>query len=230
MKLARLRAGVTLSSSQTLVPALPPSPARTVVLPNAGDPQHFRPEGPTAPELDATPRPILGFIGTASRRALDLDLLDGIARRRPDWSLVIVGRYERTVRSRLAVHGNVKFLGERPYDSLPAFVRAFDVCTIPYRVGGTIDYVLPKKLFEYLAVGRPVVATPLPELHGFDPHVRLAATADDFVHAVELSLSEGAGNGHDPAARARRAVALENSWEDRGRTVRQAVADLLEAA
>jgi glycosyltransferase involved in cell wall biosynthesis len=229
MKMARRRAGVTLSSSETLVPALPPSATKTVLVPNACDPDHFRPEGPTAPELEATRRPILGFIGTASRRALDLDLLEDIARRRPDWSLVIVGRYEEPVRSRLAVYDNVTFLGERPYESLPAFVRAFDVCTIPYRVGGNLDYVFPKKLFEYLAVGRPVVATPLPELHRFSRYVRLAATVDDFVDGVELSLLEGVCDGDDLAAQARRAVALENTWEHRGRIVRRVVADLLEA-
>lgn len=230
MKLARRRADVTFASSTTIAAALPPSVARTLVIPNACDPEHFRPDGPRASELDPTPRPILGFIGTASRRALDIELLEGVARARPDWSHVIVGRYEENVGHRLAAHDNVLLMGERPYESLPAFVRTFDVCTIPYRVGSTIDYVFPKKLLEYLAAGRPVVATPLPELRRFSPHVRLAATVDDFVAAVELSLADSMSGRDGPATRARRAVALENTWDSRGRIIRRIVADLLEAA
>jgi glycosyltransferase involved in cell wall biosynthesis len=229
MRNACARADLIVCSSKTLASELRRDGREPVVVPNACDPSHFRPEGPGAPELDSLPRPLLGFIGNASARALDLDLLQDVALARPRWSFVFVGPYEEAVRARLARCGNSRFLGPTAYERLPFFVRSFDVCLIPYRVGELIDYVLPKKLYEYLATGRPVVATPLAELSPLGSQVRLAASAEEFAAAVEASLDE-AGSQDWRRVRRRRAIALENTWDARGRTVRRLVAELARSA
>ena len=116
---------------------------------------------------------------------------------------------------------NVHLLGRLDYDELPAIVRGFDVCLIPYRVGGLIDYVHPKKFYEYLAAGKPVVSTPIAALRDLDaPHWR-AATSDEFVSAIEAALTETV----TPARTAhRRSFALAQSWDARGADLAELVA------
>ena len=92
-----------------------------------------------------------------------------------------------------------------------------------YRVGGLIDYVHPKKCYEYLALGKPVVATPLPALKRLDGPVHLGAGPTAFVAAVEEAL--GSSRCPDASAR-RRAAALRNSWSVRGDQLRELIAGL----
>jgi len=103
------------------------------------------------------------------------------------------------------------WIGPRPYASLPAYLRVFDVATIPFRLGPITMATSPLKLYEYFAGGRPVVTTPLPEclVH---PEVHVAWTADEFADALDVARREG----QDPEARVRlRAVAAANSWRQR---------------
>jgi glycosyltransferase involved in cell wall biosynthesis len=111
----------------------------------------------------------------------------------------------------------VVLTGPAAHPEVPALLRGCDVTCIPYRVGGRIDYVHPKKCYEYLALGKPVVATPLPALTALAGVVRLAATPAAFTAGIEAALRTAA----DPAGvAARRAVALRNTWTDRGRQLR----------
>ena len=118
---------------------------------------------------------------------------------------------------------NVHLAGPVPYEDAPALVRGFDVGLIPYRRGGRVDYVHPKKCYEYLAAGLPVVATPLPSLMALDVLVRLAAGPDDFGEAIAAALAEA---GDPAAASRRREVALANSWRTRGTQLRELLAGL----
>jgi glycosyltransferase involved in cell wall biosynthesis len=121
---------------------------------------------------------------------------------------------------------NVHLLGPVPYADVPPILRACDVCLIPYRVGGLVDYVHPKKFYEYLALGKPVVATRLDVLNGheaIDGLVHLADDAAGFTVAVEAALA----SGRRPELSVRcRAVAQRNSWSARGEQVRALLADL----
>ena len=108
---------------------------------------------------------------------------------------------------------NVQLGGPVPYAGAPAVVRGFDVGLIPYRLGGLVDYVHPKKCYEYLAAGRPVVATPLPSLVSLGAPLRLAAGPLAFAAAIQAALAEADDAG---VVGARRAVALANNWGRRG--------------
>ncbi|MCB0250929.1 MAG: glycosyltransferase, partial [Anaerolineae bacterium] len=102
-----------------------------------------------------------------------------------------------------------------------------DVCLIPYRLNEQTRHVNPLKVYEYLAGGKPVVATPLPELAQFGNTVRLAGDAAGFIAAVEASLPETA----DPLAQAtRRAVAAANTWDLRVARMIELVDSALRAA
>jgi glycosyltransferase involved in cell wall biosynthesis len=109
---------------------------------------------------------------------------------------------------------NVHVYDPVPFETAPEVVRACDVGIIPYRVGGLIDYVHPKKCFEYLAAGLPVVATGLPALRGLRPWVRVGDGPDGFTTAVGRALRCA---GCAAAVWFGGQLAAANSWDARGR-------------
>lgn len=210
-------ADLVLASSPAMEGRLPAARRPTVALPNGCDPDQFDPSGPVAPWADRLPRPLLGYAGAVDTRAFDAELLAEVARARPDWTFLLVGPSTAAGRAPLAGLANVRLYDLVEFAQVPAILRACDVCLIPYRIGGLIDYVQPKKCYEYLALGKPVVATPLPALAHLDGPVHLGGDPESFVAAVEEALRSSAC---PDAATLRRAAALRNSWSARGDQLR----------
>lgn len=148
-------------------------------------------------ELQGLRGRLIGYMGGLNYK-VDTDLLNAVSRRFPDDTLVILGSIED---GRYRPRGsNVVILGERPYKQIGAYLSRFDVCLIPYRVNDFTASVSPAKLLEYLAVGRPVVSTPLPEVQPYADVIQIAVSSDSFVDAVARVL-----DGEDsPGARAER--------------------------
>ncbi len=216
-------ADLVLTSSSVLPRWLPPSRYPPEIVPNGCDPARFRPEGPVAESVRDLPGPRLGYAGAIDTRCFDGELIAEVARRRPDWTFVLTGPSTRAGRAALANLSNVRLLGSMHFDDVPAALRACDVCLIPYRLGGFVDYVHPKKLYEYLALGKPVVATALPALREHEDVVHLAATPERFVVAVDKALTSSRS---PDATSERRAVAMSHSWSVRGEQLDVLLGDL----
>ena len=132
---------------------------------------------------------------------------------RQDWSFLLLGPdHDGSIRrSRLQRQRNVLWLGPRPYPTLPAYLRLFDVATIPFAINDITLATSPLKLFEYFAGGRPVVTTPMPECQAFE-EVAIADTAAAFAAALDPARERG----KDPAFRRHlRELGRTNSWEAR---------------
>lgn len=170
----------------------------------------------TLKDLEAIRLPRIGFVGIVDER-LDVELVDYLARARPDWSFVIIG-FVYPFRAKnitlLKNRGNIFFLGMKPREELPGYIKGLDVCLIPYRVNEFTAGVLPLKLFEYLAIGKPIVATALPELEDYREVVKIAQTKEQFLAAIAESLGEAINNGAELISK-RMALAKENTWEKR---------------
>ncbi|MGX7671280.1 glycosyltransferase [Plantactinospora sp. DSM 117369] len=225
LRAAVAAADLVLASSSALPERLPATRHIPVVVANGCDPHRFTADGPVATALAGLPRPILGYLGAVDTRAFDADLVATVARNRPEWTFVLVGPSTRAGRAPLAGLPNVRLRPPVPFADAPAMVRGFDIGIIPYRVGGLVDYVHPKKCFEYLAAGRPVVATPLPALRDLGEPVRLAATATRFEAAVEEELRTA---WCPEAVAVRRATAARHSWATRGTRLRKLLTELAE--
>ena len=160
-------------------------------------------------DIATLPGPILGFFGWI-HEWIDLALIEFIASRHPEWTIVMIGKTSVDV-SQLKKYPNVHFLGRKPYQDLPGYCRGFDVGLIPFVVNELTVNVNPIKLREYLSAGLPVVSTALPEVGGFDGDCYVANDYESFVLGVERALREG-----DPAARHRRSALMRSEiWESK---------------
>ncbi|MCB0245239.1 MAG: glycosyltransferase [Anaerolineae bacterium] len=226
------RADLVFCTARSLVEERQAINPNTHYMPNAVDFRAFQRElaSADATPLDELPRPVLGVVGGINAK-LDLELLAPVARQRPDWTLALVGPVSYGVSdadlASLRSLPNVHFTGPVAHEQVPAVIGECDVCLIPYRLNEQTRHVNPLKVYEYLAGGKPVVATPLPELAQFGNTVRLAGDAAGFIAAVEASLPETA----DPLAQAtRRAVAAANTWDLRVARMIELVDSALRAA
>jgi glycosyltransferase involved in cell wall biosynthesis len=173
--------------------------ANTFLITHGVDVAHFQKaclaETTPPPDIAALPKPVIGFFGLIADW-VDLETVRHLAAARPEWSFVLIGEV-RTDTSALEKLSNVHLTGRRPYDSLPAYSKAFDVAILPFVRNELTLAANPLKLREYLAAGLPVVATPLPEVQRLGELVRTAATPEEFLSAIESYLAEGR-RGPDP--------------------------------
>jgi glycosyltransferase involved in cell wall biosynthesis len=133
----------------------------TYYIPHGVDYEHFaqarRPDLALPEDLKAIEGPRIGYVG-ALDQASDYDLLLHVARARPDWRMVLVGPYSGEAAAFLDMP-NVHWLGPRDYEQVPAYLKGFDACLIPWKRDAFNVYCNPIKAKEYLAAGRQVVAT-----------------------------------------------------------------------
>lgn len=196
-----------IATAQSLVAGKRAASGRGYYLPQGVSYDHFARRVPPPSDIDAIPRPRIGFAGDLALRC-DIGLLRSLALAHPDWSLVLVGPVNvDTSPLRLP---NVHILGSRPYATLPAYVQAFDVGLVPYILNAWTRAVDPLKTLEYLAAGIPVVSLPLPEMYKYAPPVRIATGHDAVGVAIAQALAEPPS-----AVVSRRALAREHNWEQR---------------
>lgn len=200
-------------SAQTLFDAKKGLNKNLVYSPHGVDVEHFgRAADPSFPVAEGAARlghPVIGFFGLIEGW-IDLTLLHFLAKSRPSWTFLLLGRVAVDVTA-LSKLGNVVFPGPQPYASLPSWAKAFDVAIYP---GGQNEFVRnanPLKIREYLATGKPVVSVPSREVERFAGVVRIAATHEAFLKEIDEALA------HDTpeAQAARREAVAKMSWDAR---------------
>jgi teichuronic acid biosynthesis glycosyltransferase TuaH len=185
--------------------------------PNAADFELFRTaydsEVERPPELRDVRTKVIGFTGSIEYRT-DFELLRKIAVRHADKTIMMIGPVRDTKYEGQPLHElkNIRFIGSRPLHSLPAYLRYFDCCIIPYKKDELTSSIYPLKINEYLAAGKPVVATSFSDdIRAFGDVAYIADSHDEFVKLIDNSIAEN--DGTKEAARI--SVAASNSWTKR---------------
>ena len=162
-------------------------------------------------DLTNIPSPLIGYVGNLTSQRLDIPLLVEIAKRKPEWSIVLVGPEDELFRtSQLHEIKNVHFLGKKKPAELPAYVKYFDVCMNPQAINQLTIGNYPRKIDEYLAMGKPTVASNTKAMEIFKNECYLASTPDEYLLEIASALSE-----NDAALRQRRIdVARSHTWEN----------------
>lgn len=165
-------------------------------------------------------KPIIGYSGVI-RYMLDLDLVRFLADQKPEWDFVLVGPVTESRSDfyaqieELKRRPNVHFLGSKRPEELPSYIGAFDVCLLPYvKTEVSTYYSAPLKFFEYLAAGKPVVSTVGPKQYDRDVVIN-CSTPEEVPMAIQEALTRNSAE----AIAKRKAIASENSWEQRVRRI-----------
>jgi len=142
-------------------------------------------------DIASIKKPVIGYIGVLQQIRLDIDLLKYIALQRPDYSIVLVGPEDEAFKNSDLHHiKNIYFLGIKPGGQVPAYVNAFDVCLNPQIVNEITVGNYPRKIDEYLAMGKPVIATKTEAMSVFEDHTYLCDTHEEYVQCIEKALRE----------------------------------------
>ncbi len=190
------------------------------------DPGFFEPSMPVPAELQRLPSPRIGLVASLSD-AVDYEQLLRIARERPQWSLVIVGKQaftddrKRAQFEALERLPNVHAFGFRPRQEVPGWLTGLDVALVSYDLATWAPFNQPLKLYEYLACGLPVVASQIQAAEELGDLVQCVRDPAGWIPAIERALSQ-----NDPASRTRRrSFANENRWERRVSTLEEMLAE-----
>lgn len=183
----------------------------SLYFPHAVDYDHFNPSKSveTVPHLETLPKPIIGFFGVI-HEWVDVQAIEFMAKRFPHCSFVLLGISRVDIKSLITLP-NVHAYGFVPYKNLPSYSRYFDVGLIPFVMNNLTKAVNPLKLFEYYALGLPVISSKLPDIVNVKGPIFFASTHEEFAEQLMTIL---AGDSEKYRQEAKR-YALENSWMSR---------------
>lgn len=191
---------------------------------------------PEPEALRGVPSPRILFCGYISGRVDFAGLLE-TAQSKPEWSFVFLGAISPDLPAELAASGrptdlfdrlttcpNVRYVGRVPLQMVPPFMAACDVGLVPYCLSDFTMTSSPQKNFEYLAMGKPVVATAIPETTCVTDDIVLASEGESYAAAIETALARA----HDlDLVERRKAAARRNSMAVRAQTVIDALCSVM---
>jgi len=168
-------------------------------------------KGKVPDELAQIKKPVIGYVGALQSIRLDIDLLKYIALQKPEYSVVLVGPEDNEFKAS-DLHGieNIHFLGPKPADTMPAYIKGFDVCLNPQIVNQVTIGNYPRKIDEYLAMGKPVVATSTEGMSVFKDHTYLGDSHNDYLVNIDKALHDNS----TAVQQERIAFASEHTWEN----------------
>lgn len=182
---------------------------RAHFLDHGVDTTHFAPR-PRSGKLASLgcKRPIVGFFGGLDDYVVDFDLLERVAKERPDYSLVLIGDATLPM-DRLTRYPNVYHLGFRPYQEIPDLGADFDISIMPWLDNEWIRSCNPIKLKEYLSLGQEIVTTYFPEVDHYADYVHVARNGDEFLQQIDAVVAGKRADGD------RKALLANATWDDR---------------
>lgn len=154
---------------------------------------------------------IIGYVGSLNSLRLDIEIIENIAINFPDYHVVLVGPEDDTFKaSNLHNLRNVYFFGQKNVNELPGYVNAFDICINPQVINEVTIGNYPRKIDEYLSLGKPTVATQTKTMEVFKEHVYLANDKSDYIDLIKKAINEN----DDTLVKARIDFVSGHTWEN----------------
>jgi glycosyltransferase involved in cell wall biosynthesis len=162
-------------------------------------------------EFKGIGHPRIGYIGALLALRLDIPLLESLAAAQPEWQWLLVGPEDAAFKaSKLHQLSNVHFTGPKKPEVLAQYLNAFDVAINPQVINDMTIGNYPRKIDEYLAMGKPTVATRTPAMSIFEAHTFLAEGKEEYHQAI----SEALETNSEALEKTRIAFAHSHTWEN----------------
>ena len=161
---------------------------------------------------------IIGYYG-AMASWLDYDMIKYLAENRPQYNIVLIGiKYDNSMeQANLEQYSNIYFIGSIDYKILQNYARNFSVCTIPFKINDITKATSPIKLFEYMALGKPIVTTNMNECKKYKS-VIIANSKEEFIEIIDKLVTLNKDNNKDYFELIKK-EALENTWENKAQHI-----------
>ncbi|MEO7934596.1 MAG: glycosyltransferase [Chthoniobacterales bacterium] len=181
-------------------------------------------ETPIPADLAHLQGPVLGFFGCVDER-MDYDLLAKMADAHPEWQVVVVGPVIKVDPAQFPQRENLHWVGGRQYEELPSYVKAFDVCLMPFAINEATEFINPTKALEYMATGRPIVSTAIEDvILQFSDVVAVSHSHEEFISYCERAVS----SPDTEAIQLGLELTKLNSWDAIVERLEQHISDVLE--
>jgi glycosyltransferase involved in cell wall biosynthesis len=161
-------------------------------------------------------KPIIGYFG-AFASWFDYELVKKLAKEREDLEIVLLGvDYDGSIKKAgFEKFENITILGPIEYQKLPNYAACFDVSTIPFVINDITESTSPIKLFEYMAMGKPIVTTDMPECRKYES-VLIGKNHEEFIQKIDEALSLVDDKEYKKILKKE---ANENSWESKAKDI-----------
>ncbi len=166
------------------------------------------------PDAVATlPHPRLGYFGVLDER-IDWRLIDEVAARRPAWHWVLVGPTAKVDPADLPCAANIHYCGKQSYADLPAYLKSFDIATMPFALNEATRFISPTKTLEYLAGGKPVISSSVPDVVAtYTGIVDIVDGTDAWIASIEQMLAASAKDHRERRDRAQ-PLLQAGTWDE----------------
>lgn len=153
---------------------------------------------------------VIGYVGAMLEECFDAEIIEKLAEKYSEAEIHLIGPvgFDNDF---LKSYKNIKFLGPKTHAELPFYMEKFDVCIIPFFINKLTNSVNPVKLFEYLATGKPIISSALPEVKKYEDDVYIAHSYEDWINLIEKAIQEDSEERYNHRVQ----IAMENSWNNR---------------
>jgi glycosyltransferase involved in cell wall biosynthesis len=163
---------------------------------------------PALPKVEKK-RAVLGYFGVVDER-MDYELIAQLADANPKWSVVMIGPVLKVDEATLPKRPNLHWLGQRSYSDLPNYCKGFDICLMPFALNESTEFINPTKALEYMATGRMIVSSAVPDVvRNFGTVVKIAGDKDEFISLCRQALEKPEQDAIERGLQ----MASENTWE-----------------
>ncbi len=131
------------------------------------------------------------------------------------WSIIMIGpihTHAKALVKELSKFKNIVFLGPKKYYSLPNYIKGFNTCVLPHKVDALTESMDPIKLYDYMATGKPIVATGISEALKFENIIKIANSKEEFLSSLDEICAK---SNVEQNTSERITFAKNNSWMNR---------------
>jgi glycosyltransferase involved in cell wall biosynthesis len=178
-------------------------------------------------DIKAIQKPVVGYYGVIDER-IDLELIEKAATLRPEVSFVMIGPVVKINEEDLPRRNNIHYLGSKPYETLPNYLKAFDIAFMPFALNDATKFISPTKTLEFMAAGKPIISTPIFDVvRDYSEAVAIIHSANELTAAVDNYIAE---NIKEKQSRLKlyTAILAKTSWDNTAKQMKKLIQSTLD--